>query len=82
MESILSRALDSGSPAICRPSATGGRRALHTRDVDPAVARTLVRFLLDRDAAAGIFLENEFGYTPATIAAQKRGQDVAALFRE
>jgi hypothetical protein len=42
----------------------------------------VVRFLLDRDAAAGIFLENEFGYTPATIAAQKRGQDVAALFRE
>jgi len=41
-----------------------------------------VRLLLRSGAAAHIHLENEFGYTPARIAAEKGREDVAALFRE
>ena len=41
-----------------------------------------IRLLLRSGAATHVDIKNEFGYTPATIAAEKDRQDVAALFRE
>ena len=58
MDSILSRALDSGSPQDLQAVSDWWSSGLHTREVDPVVARTLVDrgATLTVHAAAGIGL--------------------------
>jgi ankyrin repeat protein len=58
-----------------------GTRPLHVAAWVGASVDT-VRLLLRSGAAAHIHAKNEFGYTPARIAAEKRRDEIAALFRE
>ena len=58
-----------------------GTLALHVAVWCGASLET-IRLLLRLGASTHIDIKNQFGYTPATIAAEKGRQDVAALFRE
>jgi ankyrin repeat protein len=58
-----------------------GTLALHVAVWCGASLET-IRLLLRSGASTHIDIKNEFGYTPATIAAEKDRQDVAALFRD
>jgi ankyrin repeat protein len=58
-----------------------GTLALHAAVWCGASLET-IRLLLRSGASTHIDIKNEFGYTPATIAAEKGRQDVVALFRE
>src|SRR6186713_65917 len=59
MDSILSRALDSGSPEDLQAVSDWWSSGLHTREVDPAVARTLV----DRGATLTVHAAAGLGFT-------------------
>jgi len=59
MDSILSRALDSGSPQDLQAVSDWWSSGLHTREVDPAVARTLV----DRGATLTVHATAGLGFT-------------------
>jgi ankyrin repeat protein len=59
MDSILSRALDSGSPQDLQAVSDWWSSGLHTREVDPAVARTLV----DRGATLTVHAAAGLGFT-------------------
>ena len=59
MDSILSRALESGSPHDLQSVSDWWSSGLHTREVDPVVARTLV----DRGATLTVHAAAGLGFT-------------------